>query len=127
MEARQDCEPIRSSDLLVGLACAKGRYDDAVAAPSAVPVHGGNVDEAPDEADVQHDGDEGGDCVAGKTAEERQSHERVQHGGARDALDGSDRIANAKVVVVEGGEKVREGAEDNGGTEKLDAADEPLQ
>lgn len=111
----------------VGLPLAKGRVDVAGAAAGAVLVHDGHVDEAADEAEVEDDGDEGGECEAGDAAEQQEAEERVEGRGARDARHGADRRLDGEVVVVQRREEVGVYAEDQGRAEELDAADEPLQ
>lgn len=127
MIAGQVGEAIAAIGGSIRLALSKGRINISPAAAGTIPVRDGNIDEGADEGNVQDDGDERGEGNAGKAAEKQQANEGVKHAGAHNALDGSHRGRDMQVVITQGGKEIGVDAEDQGGTEELDAADEPLQ
>lgn len=93
----------------------------------AITVGNGNVDVAADEADVNHDGDEGGSDVARKAADKEDADERVYCAYRRDSFDGLDVRGDCDVVVHHGGEEVCVDAHDDDGAYKFNAAEKPLE
>ncbi len=56
-----------------------------------------------------------------------EGQDGVDDGDARDALDGAHPGAGVQVVVVQGGQEVREEGEHDDGAAELDAAEEELR
>jgi len=115
-------------DIRVGVTRAKDGPDVRFArVGSGAAIGRSDVDEAGDEADIQSDGDERCEGVAGDAAEQEKAQESVQYCRTRDAFHGPDPVVDEDVVVGHDGQEVGEEGEDNGGAAELYAADEPLK
>lgn len=127
-EAGERCEATRAFIRCLGrLTTTEGSVKVAVAAAGAVLVGNSNIDESPDEGEINGHGQESSHGTTGETPEKEESDEGVEDSSSSNTLNSTQSGADTEIVVVKGGQEVRVDTKDQSSAKELHTANEPLK